>query len=120
MAAVKELQNTLQYIEKQSFIYLDNSFKSADTIKVSTFHHTALYVYFLYFLNHINVTELDSYIEDESRHRSESVYVDHGQSVWKVTLTRTHEEQPGHSIQGLTPKKALARVLVSYTAAQKN
>lgn len=50
-------------------------------------------LYFLYY----TVIDPISYIEDQSRDRCESLYVDHGQSVWKVTLARAHEEQPEHN-----------------------
>lgn len=57
---------------------------------------------FLYFLHYtLHVIDPYSYIEDESRDRSESLYVDHGQSVWKVTLTRAHKEQPEHNKHAL-------------------
>lgn len=37
------------------------------------------------------------YIEDKGRYWRESLHVDHGQRIRKVTLARAHEEQPGHS-----------------------
>ena len=36
-----------------------------------------------------------SYIEEQCRDGSESLHVDHGQSVWQMALPRPHKEQPG-------------------------
>lgn len=44
----------------------------------------------------LSVVDTISYIEDQSRDRSESLYMDHGQSVRKVTLPGSYEEQPEH------------------------
>lgn len=49
------------------------------------------------------------YIEDESRNGRESLYVDHGQSVWKVTFSRAHEEQPGQKC--FQTQKAARKIL---------
>ena len=56
--------------------------------------------HFLFFQN-MHVTDPYSYIEDQSGDRSEPLYVDHGQSVWKVTLTGAHKEQPEHNTHEL-------------------
>lgn len=49
-----------------------------------------------YSMGHQQFGDLFPYIKDESRDRGISLYVDHGQCIWEVTLTGAHEEQPGH------------------------
>lgn len=44
-----------------------------------------------------SVIDLIPYIKNESRDWSESFYVDHGQCIREVTLTRPYKEQPGHN-----------------------
>lgn len=79
-----------------------SNLKSANTMKKAPPFQLPLGKSFPSSLHYnLHVRDQFSYIEDESRDRSVSLYVDHGQCVWKVTLTRAHEEQPGHSIHEL-------------------
>lgn len=48
-------------------------------------------------MGHEQFRDLFPYIEEESRDRGVSLYVDHGECIWEVTLTGAHEEQPGHN-----------------------
>ena len=76
--------------------------KSSDALVNETIN---IYIYIPYIEDiTIYVTDPCSYIEDESRDRSESLDVDHGQSIWKVALAGAHKEQPGHNKQKLKQK----------------